>query len=236
MRKTVYILVLLLCAGVVQAKKIHVPDSVMHRDGLYVDNLKIYNDSAIFQGAVLKLDLFNTCYYLGVSKGDLQTYGMALNFRLKQRFYPTLELGYAKGQLGVNEAMWDGQGGWGSVGLDFNGLKKHKEDLDALLVGVRVGTAVQKYDLKNVPVDDSYWKEYPSIDFNNLWRNEWWGEVLAGCQVHIYSGLMMGWDLRLKILFTRKLAEGEPKPYYVPGFGYWNYTQWGINYYIGWKF
>jgi len=235
MQKTVCILFLLGCATLVQAKT-HIPDSVMHRDGLYVDNLKIYPDSAIFQGATLKLDIFNTCYYLARSKAQMQTYEMVLNFRLKQRFYPTLELGYAQGQMGVNEAYWAGRGGWTTIGVDINGLKKHREALDALLVGIRVGTAVQHYDLKNITVDDSYWQEYPTLDFNNLWRNDWWGEVVAGCQVHIYSGLMMGWDIRLKVLFTRKLNDGEPNPYYIPGYGYWKNSQWGFNYYVGWNF
>jgi len=166
----------------------------------------------------------------------MQTYNLSLNFRLKQRFYPTLELGYLHGDLGVNNAVWHGQGGWATAGLDINGMKKRLNELEAILVGVRVGTAGQKYDLKNLAVEDSYWKEQPSINLYNHQRIDWWGEVVAGCQVHIYSGLMMGWDLRLKILFTRKTPEGEPIPYFVPGYGYWKNSQWGLNYYVGWKF
>jgi len=227
---------LLLSLALFAQAKVHVPDSVMHKDGLYVDNLKIYNDSAIFQGAILKLDLFGSIYYPAISKGALQSYETALSFRLKQRFYPTLELGYAQGQLGVQDALWRGKGGWTSVGLDVNGMKKHVEDLDALLVGIRIGTAVQKYDLTSLTMNDPYWNELPTVDYINQLRNDWWGEVVAGCNVHIYSGLIMGWNLRLKILFTRKIQQGEPVPYYIPGFGYRNYTQWGISYYIGWKF
>jgi len=235
MRKTFYIVLLMLCASVVQAK-VHIPDSVMHKDGLYVDNLKIYNDSAIFQGVNLKLDLFNTCYYLASSKGALQTYEIALNTRLKQRFYPTVELGYTQGEMGVTGTMWNGKGGWMNVGLDINGLKKNLNELDALLVGIRIGTSVQKYDLTNVPQEDSYWKEQLVTNYYEQWRTECWGEVVAGCQVHVYSGLMMGWYVRLKLLFTRKVNQTEPYPYFVPGYGYRNNTQWGFNYYIGWKF
>lgn len=216
--------------------KVHTPDSVMHSDGLYVDNMKIYSDSAIFQGINLKLDIFNTIFYLAKSKADFQTFEIAINTRLKNRFYPTLELGYAQGELGSNAAIWSGQGGWTTVGLDINGLRKHRESQNALLVGVRVGTAVQQYDLTNVPIDDSYWQTTPSTTFYKQFHNDWWGEVVAGCQVHVYSGLMMGWYLRLKMLFTRKTTTDAPIPYFIPGFGYRDYTQWGINYYIGWKF
>ena len=235
MKKSLFIFFCLLTSGVIGAKT-HVPDSVMHSDGLYVDNLKIYSDSAIFQGVNLKLDLFNTLYYLGVSKARFQSYEIALNLRLKQRYYPTIELGYAKGQLGVLGTDWTGEGGWATVGLDINGLRKHPESLNALLVGIRVGTAAQKFDVTNVHVEDGYWKHNQPLDFRDKFRLDCWGEVVAGCQVHIYSGLMMGWYLRLKLLFTRKTSSQEPYPYFIPGFGYRDNTQWGINYYIGWKF
>lgn len=235
MKKILSILLLVMTTGIVGAKT-HIPDSVMHRDGLYVDNMKVYNDSAIFQGVNLKLDLFNTLYYLGISQAQFQTYEIALNLRLKQRYYPTLELGYAQGQLGAMSTEWHGQGGWASVGLDINGLRKHPESLNALLVGIRVGAAIQEFDATNVKVHDSYWLQNQPVNFYNQFRADCWGEVVAGCQVHIYSGLMMGWYLRLKLLFTRKTADDKPYPYFIPGFGYRDNTQWGISYYIGWKF
>jgi len=235
MKHVTAILLFLLCTTMAFGK-IHVPDSVMHRDGLYVDHMKIYNDSAIFQGVNLKLDLLNTALYLGKYTGKMQTYEMALNFRLKQRFFPTLELGYAKGELGPNNTVWNGQGGWVNVGLDINGLRRNPSSQNGLLVGVRVGTAMQQYDLYNVKIEDSYWKEHQTTSFNNQWRTDCWGEVVAGCQVQICGPFMMGWYARLKVLFTRKVNDHEPFPYFIPGFGYRNYTQWGLNYYIGWKF
>jgi len=236
MRINKFILLLLMVMTVTIAHAKHVPDSVMHRDGLYVDHMKIYNDSAIYQGVNLKLDLFNTIYYLAKYKTELQTYEIALNVRLKQRFYPTLELGYTTGGIETRGTRWDGQGGWASVGLDFNGLKKGLETQNALLVGVRVGTALQQYDLSNVKVEDYYWKTRQYTDFTKQFHTDCWGEVVAGCQVQVYGGLMMGWYLRLKLLFTRKVDSTEPYPYFIPGFGYRDYTQWGISYYIGWKF
>jgi len=235
MKKWLYILTLLLCATGAYSKP-HVPDSVMRKDGLYVDHMKIYNDSAIFQGFNLRLDLFNTVYYLSKYKGAMQTYEIGLNVRLKQRYFPIMELGYAKGEMGPNDTQWKGQGGWVNVGMDINALKKNASSQNAMLLGIRVGTAVQQYDLNNVKVADSYWKEQQITSFVDQWRTDCWGEVVAGCQVQVYGAFMMGWYARLKILFTRKSGATDPVPYYVPGFGYRNRTQWGLNYYIGWKF
>jgi len=236
MRRWLYILTLLLCTAMVYGKP-HVPDTVMRKSGMYVDHMKIYSDSAIYQGINLKLDLFNTLYYLGKYKAQMQTYEVAMNVRLKQRFFPTLELGYTKGEMGPNTTtIWNGQGGWANVGLDINGLKKSASSQNGLLVGIRVGTAVQNYDLNNVPVHDTYWKESAPITFADQWRTDCWGEVVAGCQVQVYGALMMGWYVRLKTLFTRKTDSSNSVPYYVPGYGYRDITQWGFNYYIGWKF
>ena len=58
----------------------------------------VYADTAIWQGMNLKLDLFNPLLEGLRSKGKLQTYEIALNARLKNRYYPTLELGYAFGK------------------------------------------------------------------------------------------------------------------------------------------
>ena len=55
-----------------------------------------YADTAVYQGMSLKLDLATPILELARSKGKIQDYELAINVRLAQRFYPTLELGYAK--------------------------------------------------------------------------------------------------------------------------------------------
>ncbi len=204
-------------------------------DSLQVRGTKIYSDSAIYQGINLKLDLFTPVLEAARSRGDLQSYEMALNVRLKQRFYPTLELGYAFGKTTIGECTYDGQGGFAKVGLDINGLKKHPESPNALLVGVRIATAYQGYDLKNVYMNDTFW-DTGRRDFTGLRRCDVWGEIVGGCQVLIVSGFTMGWYIRLKLLFTKTEAHNGPMPYYIPGFGFRDDTNWGISYYLGWKF
>lgn len=235
MNKWLSILILSLLALTANAAK-HIPDTVYHHDRMYVDGLRIYSDSAIYQGLNLKIDMFMPILEVARSKGKLQAYEMALNLRLKRRYYPTIELGYAFGETNVSDTYWKGQGGFVKLGLDINGLRKHVDALDALLVGIRVGGAYEKYDLTGVRMAGSYWQPASTRDFINQYSFNCWGEVVTGCQVHVYSGLMMGWYFRLKVLFTRKLKGEEVASYYIPGFGYRDNTNWGFNYYIGWKF
>ncbi len=200
------------------------------------DGTRIYSDTVIYQGMNIKLDLANTILEAATSKGKILSFEAAWNIRLKQRFYPTLEGGYVKADAYAGGGEQKGEGGFFRVGMDINGLKKHPERLNALLVGIRVGTGMQNYDLTGVTVNSPYWNGEQKLDFYNQFRADCWGEVVAGCQVQVWEGLQMGWFVRLKILFTRKASDEEVMPYYIPGFGYRDDTNWGFNYYIGYKF
>ena len=199
------------------------------------DGTRVYSDTAIYQGIDLKLDLANTILEAALSKGKTLSFEAAMNIRLKQRFFPTFELGYARADTYADGGNHFGEGGFFRAGLDVNGLKKHPERLNALLVGVRIGAAFQDYSLTNVAMNTGYWG-VERRDFLHQFGADCWGEVVAGCQVQIWEGLQMGWFVRLKILFTRSAGEGKVMPYYLPGFGYRDDTNWGVNYYIGYKF
>lgn len=202
------------------------------------DGTRIYGDTALYQGMSLKLDIGNTILELATSKGKIVSTEVAMNWRLKNRFFPTLELGYAHAEGGAEGGHHIGQGGFGRVGLDISPLKKHPERENILLVGLRLGTALQRYDLTGVNqhIGDYWGSTDETWDYRGVFGADVWGEVVAGCQVQVWEGLQMGWYLRLKILFTRTQKDGGPMPYHIPGFGYRDDTQWGVNYYIGYRF
>lgn len=187
----------------------------------YIDGTRVYADSVIYQGMNIKLDLGSAIVEAASSRGKRWEAAIAMNWRLKQRFYPTLELGYARQSGSVDSLYHEGQGGFARIGLDINGLKKHPERLDALLIGIRICPALQDYQLTGYP---------------HKVRWDCWGEVVAGCQVQIFAGLTMGWSARLKYLFTEHAYGPIPAPGYVPGFGEVKGLSWGLSYYIGYKF
>ena len=169
----------------------------------------------IYQGMTLKLDIGAAALAAALSSGKLQQYELAMNWRLKYRFYPTLELGCAGGQTSKGDSLHYNQyGGYMCVGCDICPFKRHPESPHALLLGIRIGT-----DFQPKKVD--------------CW----------GCQVEIAkvknTGFYMGWTGRLKILFTREkdgLLADEMGPIYIPGFGKRGSTRWGASYYLGWRF
>lgn len=178
------------------------------------------NDS-IYNATQIKLDIASPVVIAGTHQWGMQHYEIAANVQLARRFFPTLELGYSGGKTHRGDSIqYNAHGGFFRVGCDINPLKKKKDSPHALLVGLRLGTAVQT-------------KGYTDC----------WGEIIAGCQVEIAkvqkTAFYMGWMGRFKVLFTRDkegLTADQMKPIYIPGFGNRDNIGWGLNYYLGWRF
>ena len=167
----------------------------------------------IYGGTQIKLDILSPILTPALNNWQMQHYELAVNVQLARRFYPTLELGYALGQTHNDSVQYSGQGGFARIGCDINPLKKHPESPHALLVGIRVGTAVQ-----------------------DKGETDCWGEIDLGCQVNIAKGFYMGWMGRIKLLFTREKEGQSTRPIYIPGYGLRDNVSWGVNYYLGYKF
>ena len=193
-----------------------------------------YGDSTIYQGMSIKLDIANPILELARSKGKVQDYEMALNVRLANRFYPTLELGYAIAETSADGGHYNGQGAFTRLGMDLSALKKGLSK-NCLMVGLRFGAAYQQFQITDVPVYNEYWP-IPNVNYYHQHKFDCWGEIVAGCQVQIWKGFQMGWYVRLKFLFTRTDPQGDALPAYLPGYGYRNDTNWGLNYFLGYKF
>ncbi len=188
----------------------------------------------IYKGLQVKLDIGSPILEIARSKAKVQSYEMAVNVNLLNRFFPTLELGYAQADRSLPSAIFQGKGGFARVGLDLSALKKKRENPNKLLVGIRLGTAGQDYTLTNLTLNDSYWHTQPTINIQDV-HYDVWGEVVIGIQVQVYKDFYMGLAGRLKALFTRG-KEGTIPPYYIPGYGYKDDMNFGFNYYVAWDF
>ena len=187
-----------------------------------------YADTAVFQGVTIRLDILNPL--LEQARSSWHTYDIeaAVNVRLKNRFFPTMEFGYAGRFLqekGADAPVYNGHVEFVRVGMDLNPLKKHPEQRSVMLVGIRAGTGWQK--LASSVTDEQ---------LHNKWIADAWGEIVAGVQVNIVKGFNMGWAVRMKFLFTEKTHDNLAIPYYIPGYGYRGSMNWGFDYYLGYTF
>lgn len=195
-----------------------VPDDSVEMTEISTSERKVHKQ--IYMGTVVKLDIASPALVAGLSLGQLQHYEVAVNVRLANRFYPTLEVGYAGGRTQQGDSIfYNAHGGFFRAGADINPLKRNPGSPHALLVGIRIGTGFQPRKV------------------------DCWGEIVAGCQVEIAkvnnTAFYMGWMGRFKILFTREpagLTAAEMGPIYIPGFGYRSDLGWGASYHLGWRF
>ena len=188
----------------------------------------------VYQGLAVKVDLAMPILEAARTAGKIQNYEVAINARLLNRFYPTLELGYAMAECGADGGQHNGDGGFARLGVDLAVVKKGVTE-NNFMVGIRFANALQNYDLTDVKQAVDYWPTQ-RLNFYDQFRYDCWGEVVAGCQVFLCKGLHMGWYGRIKLLMTRNAKPGQVMPYYVPGLGYRKDFNWGLNYYIGYRF
>jgi len=211
---------------------------------------------SVYNSTQIKLDIASPVVTSAIYQWKMQHYEIAANVQLAKRFFPTLELGYAGGRANRGDSIaYNGHGGFFRVGCDINPLKKHKDSPHALLVGIRIGTAVQG-------MEQTALKQTLT---NKGVRADCWGEIVLGCQVEIAKlnhqspgtssrqtkgatsagkgqspmAFYMGWMGRLKCLFTRQneyTPAADQYAIYIPGFGNRDNIGWGLNYYLGWRF
>ena len=189
----------------------------------------------IYEGTTLKVDLFNPLYALFGSGGEIQAYEALVHVNLQNKYFPTIEAGYAHvSHTAKNEAAFNGGGVFSRIGADFNLMKKNKESGNYFLGGLRFGMAQQKFSITGIHITDGYWNTSQTISYPDRTKFDCWAEVVGGAHVKVYKGFNMGWSVRFKFLITRK--EEVLHTWYIPGFGYKANTTFGFNYYIGYTF
>lgn len=187
----------------------------------------------LWQGMNVKLDLGNLVYTLATTKAQRQQYEVAINCNLKNKYYPTLELGYGLSHDIAGGSTYQGQGGFTKIGVDLNPFRRGRNKYYSLLAGIRIGVGVQQFSLSDVKLNDSYWSDDLTIDYPPTIRADCWGEICAGLQVQVVGPLTMGWYARIHFLFTG--STGDHQPYYIPGYGCIEASNFTFNYYIGYR-
>ena len=164
----------------------------------------------------------------------------AVQFNLKYKYFPVLEVGFSgiNNKISINGSSFDTEGLFGRLGVDVNLLKYKPENRFAdnlFLVGGRIGTSSFSYNLKNVTVFDDYWGTTEVRDYLDVSTTKWWFEAVVGMRVEIVQNVFLGWNVRMKSLLGTD-TKGNIYPYFVPGYGRWQSSNWAFNYTIGYKF
>lgn len=221
----ILILLVMLPFGV-QAKK----SVIVNEQG---DTLKYLHPK--FNGITIGADLFSPISNLiGQKYGN---YELSVDAGFYNRFYPIYEFGisYANDTPdGANYTYKLSPSFYNRVGLNYNMLY-NKNIPGIFYIGLRYGFSFAKYDLSNITVSSPYWEEIQTnLSIPKSTSVAHWGELLLGLQVKLYKGLMMGWSVRYKILFSAQ-QKSDAKQWIIPGFGKSN-NPLGFNFTINYRF
>lgn len=174
------------------------------------DTVPFFNGFAVFVDVVGSVQL---------AVSDYGQYEAGLRVNLKDRYFPTLEVGLGKADH-LEETTLVGyktSALYGKIGCDFN-LVKNKHDIYRILGGVRYAYTSFKYDLSHPGVTDPVWGGESPYGGDGISCSYHWMEFLAGVDAKIWGPLHLGWTVR----YRKRIASDEGvmgNAWYVPGFG-----------------
>lgn len=150
---------------------------------------------------------------------DYGQYEAAVRVNLKERFFPTVELG-----LGQADKTDDGTdihykttAPYVRVGADYNFLRDLKGG-NRIYAGLRLAATSYKYDVTSPPLTDPVWHESVPFVYKDQKGSMVWGELVGGIEAKIWGCFHLGWTARIRMRASQKKgAVGEA--WYVPGFG-----------------
>ena len=175
------------------------------------------NDSVpLFCGFAVSVDLVGPVQML---IGDYGQYEAAVRVNLKDRYFPTVELGIGKAdhENDVTSIKYKTTAPYAKIGVDFN-LLKNKHDIYRLFAGVRYAFTSYKYDLTHPGMDDPVWGGTAPYGGDRVKCSCQWVEAVIGVDAKMWGPVHLGWSLRYRSRLSHD--DGElGNSWYVPGFG-----------------
>ncbi len=176
------------------------------------------NDSTpLFNGVAVWVDL------VGAGQMMLSDYGQyeaGISINLKDRYYPTFEMGYGKCEAvdSTTNLKFTTQAPYFKIGCDFN-LLKNKHDIYRLYGGLRYAFTSYKYDVEAInPIIDPVWGGEATFSSTDNSAYQHWMEAVFGLDAKIAGPLYLGWSVRYRRrLFHKDGNSGNT--YYIPGYG-----------------
>lgn len=179
-----------------------------------------YKESPLYQGSAVGVEVATAAGYL--LGGDILSSEIQLQSNLKNRFMPTLEIGYGRTNTTNedNDMHYQTAAPYFRVGMDYNIFYLKPYLPGYLYAGLRYGMSAFSYDVSGPAMTDPNYGGYISVPFSDesVKSTAHWAEAVLGIKVKIYKRFCMGWAVRYKVRISVGGDENSV-PWYVPGFG-----------------
>lgn len=143
------------------------------------------------------------------------------DYRLKKSLYVAGELGIEEKNTINDYLNVTTSGSYLKAGIDYNMYRNWLDMDNMIFAGFRIGASTFSQTINSFTVyqTDQYWpSQFTSTDaqeFNDL--TAFWGELIIGMKVELFSNLYLGVNAQLKILASETLPTGFENVY-IPGF------------------
>lgn len=179
-----------------------------------------YKASPLYQGTAVGVEIAGAGNYLLGS--DVFSTEVQIQSNLKNRFLPTLEIGYGKTDA-TNESNYfhyKTQAPYFRIGMDYNVFYLKPYLPGYLYVGLRYGMSNFSYEVSGPDMKDPNYGGHVSVPFGDISETSsaHWLEAVVGIKVRIYKRFHMGWAVRYKMRMSATAHENST-PWYIPGFG-----------------
>lgn len=172
--------------------------------------------TAFFKGFAVFTDLIGPAQMMF---GDYGQYEAGLRINLKDKYFPTVELGYGKADHNddATNISYKTSAPYARIGIDFNVLK-NKHDIYRLFAGVRYAFTSFKYDLSHPGMTDPVWGNTAPYEASGVKCSYQWLEAVIGVDAKIWGPIHLGWSVRYR---SRLSYDDGPlgNSWYVPGYG-----------------
>lgn len=170
----------------------------------------------LFRGVAVGTDLVGPVMR---AVGDYGQYELIVRGNLKDRYFPTVEVGYGSADKtdDATGIRYKTGAPFGRVGIDFN-VMKNKHDLYRVLVGARYGYTSFNYDIGPLVIDDPVWRTKATYEATDQKCSYGWFEAVAGIDATLWKFIHLGWSVRYRARLHQKIPDAG-EPYYAPGYG-----------------
>lgn len=170
----------------------------------------------LFAGIAVSIDLVGPAMKL---LDDYGQYEGAIRINLKNRFFPTAEIGYGVCDYTSDETNlhYKTNAPYFRIGADYNFIK-NKVSGNRVYGGLRLAYTSFKYDIDGPAQEDPVWGGSSPFQFYGLDSNFTWLEIVFGLEAKIYKSFHIGWTARYRNRLSQK-ENDRGNSWYVPGFG-----------------
>jgi hypothetical protein len=169
----------------------------------------------LYQGIQIGFDFISPVKYLF---SDTYGAGIKADVNLKNKYFPTIELGFANFDKTSDAGIhYTSSGQYFKIGVNKALSYKGSKAENMFFAGAHYGFSAFSYDLDNLTYAQNYWGN-DVTSFKDEKAVVGWIELVTGVRVQLFGPVSMGWTAQFKS--TLHVSNGENSiPAFIPGYG-----------------